>query len=253
MDSFFEQNYNSVDLAEMWTVIDWNKRRAGEKGFLKKTLEKNKVNSVFESSLGDGCDSIYLIKEGFDVTSNDLDFEFIKKAKENARKENIKLNVTSFDWRELGKHFDEKSFDSVLCLGNSLTYLFKKDNQLKVLKEFYDLIKKNGILIIDERNYQYFLDKRKEILEGNFNYSKNFVYCGNTVLAFPVEITEEKVVMQYIDNKRKKKAKLILYPFKKGELQALLKETGFNEIQVFSDYKKGFNPEADFYAYVCTK
>ncbi len=254
MNSLFEKNYNSRELAEMWTdFIDWNKRRKGEKGFLKKILHENKVNSVFESSLGDGCDSIYLIKEGFDVVSNDLDFEFIKKAQENARKEKVKLNVTSFDWRELGKHFDKEFFDAVLCLGNSITYLFKKEHRLKVLREFYGLIKKEGVLVIDERNYQYFLDNRKEILKGNFKYSKNFVYCGETVRAFPFEITEQKVVMQYVDKKRKKKAELVLYPFKRGELLSLLNEAGFNKVQVFSDYKKGFNSEADFYTYVCSK
>ena len=254
MKALIKENYNSKTLVEMWgDFIDWKKRRKGENGFLKKILEKNNARDVFESCLGDGCDSIYLIKEGFEVTSNDLDVEFIKKAQENARKENVKLNITSFDWRELEKHFEKEKFDAVLCLGNSLTYLFKKPDRLKTLKQFYKILKKGGVLVIDERNYQYFLDNKEQILGGNFIYSGKYVYCGNKVHGKPIEIKKNKVVMEYADTLRKKKGHLTLYPFWKGEMLLLLKTAGFKEIAQYSDYKKGFNQKADFYTYVCKK
>ncbi len=254
MKSIVEKNYNSRALVEMWgDFINWRKRRQGEKGFLKRILEKNNARKVFESCLGDGCDSIYLLMEGFDVLSNDLDLEFIKKAQENARRENVKLNITSHDWRELDKYFEKENFDAVLCLGNSLTYLFAKRDQLKTLKQFYRLLKKGGILIIDERNYQYFLDNKDQILEGNFRYSGKYVYCGNRVHAHPIKITNNKVVMGYNDTTRKKKGYLILYPFGKNELLELLKRTGFKKIKQYSDFKVRHNKKADFYIYVCKK
>ncbi|MBU2100486.1 class I SAM-dependent methyltransferase [Candidatus Micrarchaeota archaeon] len=254
MSSIVAENYNSKAVVNLWPdFIDWSKRRQGENGFLKKTLEKNKVNSVFDSCLGDGCDSIYLLKEGFDVTSNDFDLEFIKKAQENARKENVKLNISSFDWRELGRHYDKESFDAVLCLGNSLTYLFCKKDQLNTLRQFYKILKKDGILVIDERNYQYFLDEKDEILKGNFRYSGKFVYCGKKVHAYPIKIEKNRVVMEYSDKNKKNKGNLVLYPFRRNEMKKLLAEAGFKKIQQFSDYKKEFNPDADFYIYVCRK
>ncbi|MCR4368729.1 MAG: class I SAM-dependent methyltransferase [archaeon] len=250
MEKIISDNYNSMALVDMWAdFIDWKKRRQGEDGFLKKTLLENNCQRIFEACLGDGCDTIYLLKEGFEVTSNDLDLLFIKKAQENARREKVKLNITSYDWRELGKHF-EKSFDAVICLGNSLTYLFDEKDRLKTLTQFRKMLVNGGILIIDERNYQYILDNNKAILKGDFRYSANYVYCGNKVHGTPIEITPEKVVFEYSDTARKRKARLELYPFKRGELLNLLKKAGFKKISQYSDYKKTYSKNADFYQYV---
>jgi SAM-dependent methyltransferase len=255
MDDICPENYNSKILVEMWSdFIDWGKRRLGEKGFLVKQLKRFNCATVFDSCLGDGADSIYLIKGGFDVTSNDIDNLFIENAKANAARSGVALKITEFDWRELDKHFKQGRFDAVLCLGNSLTYLFKREDQLKTLKNFLFLLRDCGILIIDERNYQYFLDKREEILkEGKFRYSKKYVYCGDKVHGAPIEISEDKVRMQYTDERTGKKGYLALYPFKRNELSDLLKGAGFTKIEQFSDYKKGYNPNADFYQYVCIK
>ena len=255
MKGIYPKNYNQEALVELWTdFINWEKRRTGEKGFLIKTLKQFNCLKIFDACLGDGVDSIYLLKAGFDVTSNDIDKLFIKKAQENAEQHKVKLNITEFDWRKLSKYFGKGTFDAVLCLGNSLTYLFKKRDQLKTLKNFLHILKGGGILIIDERNYQYFLDKREEILKnGKFHYSKKYVYCGDKVHGEPIEISENKVRMKYVDERTGKKGHLVMYPFKKNELLNLLEESGFKKVKQFADYKEEINSNADFYQYVCVK
>ncbi len=249
-----KENYNSKILVNMWSdFIDWDKRRIGENGFLKKILDANNCYAIFESCLGDGCDTIYLLKEGFEVTSNDLDLEFIRKAQESARKESVKLNITSHDWRKLDKHFIKESFDAVLCLGNSLTYLFNKNDQIKTIKQFRKILRKDGILIIDERNYQYFLDNKQKILNGKFDYSHNYVYCGSKVKTQPTKISKSEVVMEYKHTGTGETGHLTLYPFKKDEMIQLLKEAGFTKIKQYSDYNEKYDNKADFYTYVCVK
>ncbi len=50
-------------LAEMWgDYIDWSKRRKGESGWLIKQLKKYNCQKILDSSMGDGCDAIYLTK-----------------------------------------------------------------------------------------------------------------------------------------------------------------------------------------------
>lgn len=233
--------------------IDWDKRRVGEDGFLAEKLKQNNVRKVFDSSLGDGCDSIYLLKEGFDVTSNEIDNVFLNKARQNALADGVELNLTYLDWRNLDKELTEESFDAVICLGNSLTYLFKEEDQLQALEQFKKILRKSGILIVDERNFQYILDNKDEILKGNFKYSGNYVYCGDKVHGVPIEIKSKKVRMEYTHSETGKKGYLTLYPFKRGEMKGLLERTGFPSIKQFSDYKEGENPEADFYQYICIK
>lgn len=248
------ENYGSENLVQMWReFIDWDKRRAGEDNFLVSQFRKHNVKKVFDASLGDGCDSIYLIKQGFDVTSNEIDKTFLNKALENAGKEKIALKITNLDWRKLDSELSEGSFDAVILLGNSLTYLFSKSAQLQALSQFKKILRSDGILIIDERNYQYILDNKEEILKGNFHYSGKYVYCGDKVHGKPIEISEAKVKFEYINEATNKKGFLILYPFKRGEIKNLLATAGFKLIDQFSDYKKLENNNADFYQYVCQK
>lgn len=251
---WIEDGENQKLFAEMWgDYIDWEKRRKGENSWLVKQLKKYNCQKVFDSCLGEGCDSIYLIKEGFDVTSNDIDELIIQKALENAKKQNVQLKITNLDWRELTKEIPEESFDAVLCLGNSLTCLFGQKNQIIALKQFYTILKDGGILIVDERNYQYILDNRDKILKGDYRYSGKYIYCGKCIHSRPIEIEDNKIKYELYDERTKKKSFFIVYPFKRGELKKLLEESGFQKIEQYSDYQAGYNPKADFFMYVCQK
>ena len=251
-NNLIPENYNSKDLVSMWReFIDWDKRRIGEGNFLVDLFHKHGVKNVFDASLGDGCDSIYLIKQGFDVTSNEIDQTFLEKALENAKQENVELKMKTLDWRNLDSELPEESFDTVICLGNSLTYLFTGEDQSKTFCQFKRILRSGGILIVDERNYQYILDNRKKILEGDFCYSGRYVYCGDKVHGKPIEILDGKVKFEYESKETKKKGYLTLYPFKSGEMRSLLAKAGFKSIEQFSDYRKVGNHSADFYQYVC--
>jgi len=252
---WIETDGNQTLLAEMWgDYIDWEKRREGENGWLIKQLKRFNCQKIFDSALGDGCDSIYLIKEGFDVTSNDIDEIFIKKALENAKKHNVQLKVIELDWRDLTKELSEQSFDAILCLGNSLTCLFGHENQTTALRQFYSILKEKGILIIDERNYQYLLDNREAILKRKFHpFSHKYLYCGKNIHSRPIELEDDKVRFEFYDERTDKKAYCVGYPFKQGELKQMLEEVGFRHIEQYSDYHLGYNPKADFYMYVCQR
>lgn len=157
------------------------------------------------------------------------------------------------DWRELTKEIPKQSFDAVICSGNSLTCLFGRENQIAALRQFYAILKEKGLLIIDERNYQYILDKREGILKKDFRYSGKYQYCGQYVHSKPIEIDENNIRYLMWDDRTNKKAYFVVYPFKRGELKQMLEEIGFPNIERYSDYQPGYNPEADFYMYVCQR
>ena len=253
MKSVYQENYNSPTLVDMWAdFVDWEKRRKGEDGFIKKRLLEHDCKTVLDASLGDGCDSIYLLKSGFDVTSNEIDSLFIQKAVVNARKAGVELKITEYDWRDFGKKFPAESFDCVYLMGNSLNYLFNRKDLIQVLEAFRGIIRKGGVLLIDQRNYDYMLAEREKVLAGNFRYSKKHVYCGDKVRTQPVEIKDNKIVMKY-EHEDGKRAFLVQYPYKKGELLELLQTVGFKDINQYSDYSPGYNYEADFFEFVAVK
>ena len=247
---------NSRTLAKMWNeFVNAKKRMQSEGPFLSRHLVSKKCKTVFDSCLGTGADSIHLLGGGYPVVSNELDSNFVRMALKMAETEDVKLRILNYDWRDLEKLVDAESFDAVLCLGNSLTYLFDYRDQMAALEGFLHILHRDGILILDTRNYDYILDNRAQILENrSFHYSGKYVYCGTEgVHAFPIEISDDAVTFEYKHLKTGEIGHLILYPFSLQELRNLLETTGFVDISLFSDYREDFNPKADFYQFVCTK
>jgi SAM-dependent methyltransferase len=204
---------------------------------------------VFDACLGSGATTLGLKLAGInDIVSNEIDDDLIAVAKKESKKYHQPLNITSHDWRFLGGVYPS-TFDVVLCLGNSLTYLFKKDNQLQTLRNFRQILKPNGTLIIDERNYTH------HFLNGLYRHSGEVVYCGEKkVSAHPIHISETMIVMEYEHKDTGKRAHLALHPFKQGEMEILLQTVGFSQINSYGDYKRPFKAhEPEFITHCCKK
>lgn len=205
-------------------------------------------------ALGDGVDTIYLLQQGFDVSANEVDSAFHVKAIENANKQGFTIHPTNLDWRELNRAYQPESFDAVICLGNSLTCLFGRENYLEALRQFRRVLKRGGALLIDERNFQRILDNREDVIAGRLHSSGKYLYTGTGKVRATFEsITDEEIIIKYMRNEDGKVAYYRVYPFKRGELLGILQGAGFSQIEQFSDYELGDQTEADFYQYVCVR
>ncbi|MEA3343087.1 MAG: class I SAM-dependent methyltransferase [archaeon] len=242
-------NLDAKTMADIWPdLVNFKERRKTEILFLLVHLSKYKHLKVFDAALGSGATTLGLKLAGIeDIVSNEIDEELVRVAQSEAERYGVALNLISYDWRNLDDC--PETVDAVLCLGNSLTYLFKRDDQLKALKNFRDMLRPNGKLIIDVRNYA------EHFLKGKYRFSGDVVYCGtDKVLAHPIFISENMVVMEFEHKEKEGKAHHVFYPFKWGEFKSLLEEAGFRDIAVYGDYRKDFKPdEPEFITYVCTK
>lgn len=261
----------------LWAEIssdftNFYERRKTEIPFLEEQLKDYvKTQSsirIFEACLGTGATTFGLRLSGFDskrerrtwydLVVNEIDENLIKEAMKNEERFGIgkvlgfNFPITRGDWRDNDYWTKlEEGFDGVLCLGNALTYIFKREEQIKTLKNFNRLLHKKGTLIIDERNYaEHFLAPN-----AKFKCSGKIIYCGtDKVKPRPIYISPSMIVMEYHHLQRDSKAHLVLYPFKKGEMLYLLGESGFKNIKVFGDYKNPFDAkEPEFITYVCKK
>ena len=143
---------------------------------------KNKVDSfkVLDLALGGGQDSIFLIKRGYDVTSNEIEDVYINQATSNAVNENVELNIRKCYWQKMDKSppYKPEEFDFAFCLGNSFpNYLLNRDDRIKSLQNFWTILKKGGTLLFDSRNFDYMINNKDFILE---NPEINFKYLGRT-------------------------------------------------------------------------
>lgn len=245
---------NSYALASLWSdFIDWDKRRRGERGVIASVLRGHNCNLVLDAALGDGCDAIYLSRQGFNVSGNELDSIFRALATINITRASADIPVYGFYWSDLPHRFDTGSFDAIVCLGNSLTLSLSGAHRNATLRSFWHLLRSNGVLIIDERNYQYMLDFRRDVLNGHFEYKHQQVYCGTEVDATPIAINDRSIVMRYVHRQTHASGYLPLYPFQRGELTRELTTAGFVISDTFSDYSARRDYDADFYTHVAIK
>lgn len=232
------------EIASYWdAIIDWDKRKKGEGDFFINHLKKVKAKKILDISCGTGYDSVGLLENGFDVKSCDGNLFMLTKARINAENRNVKLKARFCDWGRLRRSYREK-FDSVICLGNSFCHIFNEEDRISVVKQIYDLLKKGGIFIIDQRNFD-------KIIKKGFSSKEQYVYCGT---AFDVEIKKKsKDHLVLLHKLGKLKFEFDVYPIRLKEMRNILSEAGFTVFS-YGDFSRKFGLyQPDFFQHICIK
>lgn len=231
---------------EKWDeLIDWEARAASEGEFFIDILRARGKHKVLDVACGTGFHSVRLLEAGFDVTSVDGNAAMLAKAFENAKDRNLILKLVQADWRWLNKDIQGK-YDAIICLGNSFTHLFDESDRRRALAEFYAALKHDGMLIIDQRNYDMILDQ-------GFKTKHKFYYCGDKVTAEPEHVDEGLARFKYIfpDNSE---YTLNMFPLRKNYTRRLLNEAGFQKVRTYGDFQETLqDTDPDYLIHVAEK
>ena len=226
-------------------LIDWEARATSEGDFFIKLLKDRGVNRVLDVATGTGFHSIRLLKAGFDVTSADGSPEMLAQAFENARRAGFIMQTVHADWRWLSRDIHVK-YDAVICLGNSLTHIFSETDRRKALAEFYTALRHDGVLVLDQRNYD-------GILDNGFTSKHTYYYCGDNVSAEPEYIDEGLARFRY-SFPDKTEYHLNMYPLRKEYVRKLMNEVGFQQVKTYADFQETHRVEdPDFFVHVAEK
>lgn len=234
------------EFVEKWdTLIGWESRSQGEGDFFIETLRERGAKRVLDVATGTGFHSIRLLQAGFEVVSADGSPEMLAKAFENGRQYDLILQTVQSDWRWLNKDI-HGGFDAVICLGNSFTHLFTERDRRKALAEFYTMLNHDGVLIIDQRNYDLILDQ-------GFSTKHTYYYCGNNVKAEPEYIDEGLARFRY-EFPDKSVYHLNMFPLRKNYLHRLIQEVGFQQVTTYGDFQETYQHDnPDFFIHVAEK
>lgn len=228
-------------------LIDWDARYKSEGDFFVQLLKERGAKRILDVASGTGFHSVRLIEEGFEVCSVDGSAQMLAKAFENGRRRGHILRTIQADWRWLNRDV-HATYDAVICLGNSFTHLFSEHDRRKALAEFYAVLKHDGCLILDQRNYD-------AILDHGFSSSHKFYYCGRQVSAEPEHVDSGLARFRYTfpDDSV---YHLNMYPLRRDYTRGLMHEVGFQEVTTYADFEE--DPEEagedpDFYIHVAEK
>lgn len=231
---------------EKWDeLIDWDARADSEGQFFIDVLKSRGKTKVLDVATGTGFHSVQLIKAGFDVTSADGSAAMLAKAFDNGKDRHLILKTVQADWRWLNRDIQGK-YDAIICLGNSFTHLFDEKDRRRALAEFYAALKHDGILIIDQRNYDSILDK-------GFDSKHKYYYCGDQVVAEPEHVDDGLARFRYAFPDGSE-YKLNMFPIRKKAMRTLLREAGFQNIHSYGDFQETYqDTEPDFFVHIAEK
>ncbi len=235
-----------MSFVEKWDeLIDWRARAESEGQFFIDILRSRGKEKVLDVACGTGFHSVQLLEAGFDVTSADGSAAMLAKAFENATDRNLILKTVQADWRWLNRDIRGK-YDAVICLGNSFTHLHDEGDRRRALAEFYAALNHDGILIIDQRNYD-------AILDDGFKTKHKYYYCGDQVTAEPEHVDDGLARFRYEfpDNSV---YRLNMFPLRKNYLRGLMTEAGFQQTHSYGDFQETYQEsDPDFFIHVAEK
>ena len=235
------------NFVERWDqLIDWDARAEGEGKFFIELLKDYGKTKVLDVATGTGFHSVQLLKAGFNVTSADGNAQMLVKAFENAKKRGYILQSVHADWRWLNRDVDDQQFDAVICLGNSFTHLFEEHDRRRALAEFYSVLKHDGILILDQRNYD-------SILDNGFSSKHKYYYCGERVTAEPIYVDDGLARFEYAFDDGSIHH-LNMFPLRKDYMRGLISDAGFQKIDTYGDFQETYHDDdPDFFVHIAKK
>ncbi len=241
----YREEYISGFVDKWDQLIDWDARAESEGGFFIDELRKRGKHKILDVASGTGFHSVQLLKAGFEVTSVDGSAEMLTKAFDNARSRGLILNTIHADWRWLNRDVHSK-YDAIICLGNSFTHLFDENDRRRALAEFYAALRHDGVLILDQRNYD-------AILDVGFDSKHKYYYCGDQVSAEPEHVDEGLARFKYTFPD-KSAYHLNMFPLRKKYVRKLMHEVGFQKIETFGDFQDTYaDHEPDFFVHIAEK
>lgn len=231
---------------EKWDqLIDWDARAQSESDFFIRLLREHNCEKILDVATGTGFHSVRLMRAGFEVTSVDGSANMLAKAFRNGKDRGFILRTIRTDWRWLNQDVHGK-FDAIICLGNSFTHLFTDEDRRKVLAEFYAALRYDGLLILDQRNYDVLLDSGRQP-------SHAYYYCGENVRAEPEHVDSSLARFRY-DFAGGGRYYLNMFPLRKHYVRQLMQEAGFQHVDTYGDFKETYrDDDPDFFIHVAAK
>jgi len=244
--------YADGKAAKNWNVYigEMKERTTKYKTFLVNLLKEKKAMTILDAACGSGVDSVMLIEEmgsipAFNLTSCDYSDKMLKhalKIRWQRRREQAFFDWTieEGNWMTLTKDVKTPGagYDAIICMGNSFPHLIDDHGDLRdqrtCIRNFYDMLKPGGTLVIDHRNYDY-------ILKHGHSPSNNIYYNSQHISKITTSIVYEnnkprRIVLNYnMDVDEDNEFVLSYQPYKLTEFESLLKSV-FGETATHQTY-----------------
>ena len=219
--------FNSMYLKTDADVVEDRSITTNEVDLFENILQLNKDNIILDLACGQGRHSLEMARRGYvNVHGLDRSHFLIRKAKSINLSERLNVSFREGDARKLPYSVD--LFDDIMILGNSFGYFESTEDDIKILKEVFRILKPGGKFLIDVADGSY-LKNNFQSRSWEWIDKKHFV-CRERSLA---EDNERLISREVITNVQKGVIVDQFYAerlYTKESIKKMLSEIGFRKI-----------------------
>jgi len=225
--------FNSLYLKTDGDVVEDQKITSEEADLFLSILKISPEDRMLDLCCGQGRHSLELTRRGFKfIEGLDRSHYLIQKAKAQAKKEGLNVRFREGDARKLPYAFD--TFDVVLILGNSFGYFETIEDDLRVLKEVFRVLKPWGRLLIDVADGGYL---KESFQPRSWEWiDKKFFVCRERSLSLDEQRLISREVITHVEKGVIADQFYAERLYSKESLPQPLKASGFSDITFHGEF-----------------
>lgn len=226
--------------------VNWDERLAYEMPFIRRLLGEVKADHterqprLLDAACGTGMHAIALAGEGFPSAGADLSAGMVEAARRNAAAAGTAVELAVAGFGELETAFSSSDlfpFDTLLCLGNSLPHLLTPAALAAALADFAACLRKGGLLLIQNRNFDAVLAGRQRWMEPQSHiegerewlFLRFYDYDADGLITFNILTLQRSAGAAW----QQQVTATRLNPLRQAQLSAALSAVGFGEMQCY--------------------
>jgi len=203
-------------------------RTLSEVDFIEDVLGLKGGGHILDLCCGPGRHSLELARRGYDVTGLDRTSLYLKKAREQAKREKLKARFRKGDMRRIPFR---KEFDAVINIFTSFGYFKKESDNQKVLEGAARTLKPGGLFLIDVINRDFLVKNR---LRQGWDEANGWLQLSSTQIDWERSRSLSRWIL--IKGKRREEIDLSLRIYSPHEMIAMLKSAGLRMKQMFGGF-----------------
>jgi cyclopropane fatty-acyl-phospholipid synthase-like methyltransferase len=246
---FYKEGDDSTEGAYYDRKLNREERTREEISGVIKLCELKKNSKVLDCPCGWGRHSIELSKNGIIMTGADLNSYELKVAKQEAKRQKVKVRFVKKDMRRIDY---KNQFDAVMNMWYSFGFFEDEKDNIKSLKNFYNALKPGGrFLMHTHKNVPWIVagnskeyEKRK-LRKGGFLRQIEF-YEPRSKRNYGIWILEKNGSVSFRD--------YFVRLYTKEEFTGMCKKVGFKKVEFYSGWDgEKYSKEARTMIAVATK
>jgi D-alanine-D-alanine ligase len=226
---WWRQIFNATYLKTDGDVVDDPQLTSKEVDVFCGILNMTPTDRILDLCCGQGRVSLELARRGFsNVEGVDRSHYLIQRGKAQAKKEGLSIKFREGDARKL--RYAPDTFDVVMILGNSFGYFETVEDDMRVVKEVFRVLKPWGKVLIDVTDGEYL---KKKFQPRSWEWiDKKFFVCRERSLSLDKQRLISREVVTHVEKGVVADQFYAERLYTKKSISELLEKAGFADVTV---------------------